>query len=82
MQPVAYRASLNESCLREVNCHAIPCINELIMHHSRFMHHMCCASCGEFRVLICLSGLLRLDRVPQACRNVRIRSTTSVRLLY
>ena len=29
-----------------------------------------------------VSGLLRLDRVPQACRNVRTRSTTSVRLLH
>ena len=27
-------------------------------------------------------GLLRLDRVPQACRIVRTRSTTSVRLLH
>ena len=43
---------------------------------------MCCASCGEYRVLILVSGLLRLDRVPQACWIVRTRSTTSVRLLH
>ena len=29
-----------------------------------------------------VSGLLRLDRVLQACRNVRIRSAMSVRLLH
>ena len=46
------------------------------------MHHMCCASCGEYPVFILVSGLLRLDRVPQACQNVRTRSTTSVRLLH
>ena len=33
-------------------------------------------------VLMFVSGLLRLDRVPQACRNVRTRSTTLVRLLH
>ena len=46
------------------------------------MHHLCCASCGEFRVLICVSGFLLLVRVPQACRNVRTRSTTLVRRLH
>ena len=46
------------------------------------MHHLCCAPCVELRVLICVSGLLRLDRVPQACRNVRTRSTTLVRRLH
>ena len=29
-----------------------------------------------------VSGLLRLDRVTQACRNVRTRLTTSARLLH
>ena len=45
----------------------------------------CILSCmcrGEHRVLILVSGLLRLDRVPQACRKVRTRSTTSVHLLH
>ncbi len=45
----------------------------------------CILSCmcrGEYRVLILVSGFLRLDRVPQACRKVRTRSTTSVRLLH
>ena len=42
------------------------------------MSYMCR---GEYRVLILVSSFLRLDRVPQACRNVRTRSTTSVRLL-
>ena len=46
------------------------------------MHHLCCASCGEYRVLMLVSGFPRLDRVPQACRIVRTRSTTSVRLLH
>ena len=46
------------------------------------MHHLCCASHGEQHVLIVVSGLLHLDRVPQACQNVRIRSTTFVHLLH
>ena len=33
-------------------------------------------------MLILVSDLLHLDRVPQACRIVRTRSTTSVRLLH
>ena len=33
-------------------------------------------------MLMFVSGLLRSDRVPQACRNVRTRSTMSVRLLH
>ena len=33
-------------------------------------------------MLILVSGLLRLDRVPQACPNARTRSITSVRLLH
>ena len=37
---------------------------------------------GEYRVLILVSDLLLLDRVLQACQNVKIRSITSVRLLH
>ena len=47
-----------------------------------FMHHMCRASCGEYRVLMLVSVSLRVDRVPQACPNVRTRSSVLVRLLH
>ena len=63
-----------------MNCRTMPCIIELDVHNVR----VCIMSCvcrGEYLVLILVSGLLRLDRVPQACRNVRTRSTMLVHRL-
>ena len=81
MQLIVYLSSLNVECLIVVNCHAMPCIIEMDIHHVR----LCIISCmcrGKYRVLILVSGLLRLDRVLQAYQNVRTRSTTSVRLFH
>ena len=58
-----------------MNCHAVTCMYSAA--HALFV--LCIV--WWISVLMFVSGLLRLDRVPQACRNVRTRSTTLVRRL-